>query len=71
MSHIPHLERRSGKTMLACCGLMFASGREEQPNRDILSLEEGEMRGGLWETVRRLSGDEAAFMKYDAPSCSI
>ena len=49
------------------CGLMFASGREGQPNLDILSLEEGEMQTGHWKTIRRLNGDEAAFMKYDAP----
>lgn len=49
------------------CGLMFASGREDQPNLDILSLEEGEMQTGHWKTIRRLNGDEAAFMKYDAP----
>lgn len=49
------------------CGLMFASGREDQPNLDILSLEEGKMLDGRWKTIRRLNGDEAAFMKYDAP----
>lgn len=50
------------------CGLMFASACEEKPNLDILSLEEGEIRNGEWKTIRRLNGDEAAFMKYDVPT---
>ena len=50
------------------CGLMFASGREDLPNLDILSLEEGEMLDGRWKTIRSLNGDEAAFMKYDVPT---
>lgn len=28
---------------------MFTSGREDRPNLDILSLEEGVMRAGRWE----------------------
>lgn len=50
------------------CGLMFSSACEEKPNLDILSLEEGEIRDGEWKTIRRLNGDEAAFMKYDEPT---
>lgn len=80
---IPHLERRGDKTALIVhdlplqdecillvnrCGLMFASACEEKPNLDILSLEEGEIRNGEWKTIRRLNGDEAAFMKYDVPT---
>lgn len=54
--------------LLACrCGLLLASGDPTRPNLDILSLEEGRMENGAWRTLRRLNGDEAAFLMYDAP----
>lgn len=55
--------------LLACrCGLALAPGDPARPNLDILSLEEGQMENGAWRTLRRLNGDEAAFMLYDAPA---
>lgn len=55
--------------LLVCrCGLAFVSSDPERPNLDILSLEEGRMENGGWRTLRRLNGDEAAFMMYDTPA---
>lgn len=49
------------------CGITFFSTEEQKPNVDILSLEEGEYKQGKWHRYRRLNGDEAASMRYDAP----
>ena len=76
----PMLQKRDGvclgmKTaenecfLLACrCGIMLLSEDEKRPNLDILELEEGSFENGVWKPCRRLNGDEAAFMKYDAPT---
>ena len=50
------------------CGLNLASGDGEKPNLDILTLEEGRLEDGAWHVIRRLNGDEAAFLKYDEPT---
>lgn len=50
------------------CTVAFASGDVERPNVDIIALEDGEVRDGVWHRDRRLNGDEAAVIRCDAPS---
>lgn len=50
------------------CMIGMFSTNPEEPNVDILSLEEGEFRNGVWHMYRRLNGDEAASMRYDKPT---
>lgn len=46
----------------------FVSNDPTRPHVDMLSLEDGEMRGGCWCRDRRLNGDEAAIMHCEKPT---
>jgi hypothetical protein len=50
------------------CGLSFSSGRREEPNLDLLLMEEGSFENGVWKPGRRLNGDETAHMSMEKPS---
>ena len=50
------------------CSVSFLSGSQEKPNIDLLLFEEGEFEEGIWKRGRRLNGDEAAFISFDAPT---
>ena len=50
------------------CGIMLVSTDPDKPNLDLLLAEEGRFVDGVWQTARRLNGDESAFMKFDAPT---
>ncbi len=44
------------------------SGNKEQPNLDLLLLEEGRFEDSRWIPGRRLNGDESAQLSMDKPS---
>ena len=50
------------------CSLTFSSAREDQPNLDLLLLEEGRFEDGKWLPSRRLNGDESANPSMNTPS---
>ena len=52
----------------SACSLALSSGKAEQPNLDLLLLEEGRFENGTWVPGRRLNGDESAQLKMDGPS---
>lgn len=49
------------------CSLSFFSAASNQPNIDILLMEEGRFENESWRPGRRLNGDETVFMQYDRP----
>ena len=77
---VPFIPRKDGVCLalqiaenefyLIANGCMIApfSSNQEKPHVDILSLEEGEFRDGVWHMIRRLNGDEVASMRYDKPT---
>ena len=77
---VPFIPRKDGMCLalqiaenefyLIANGCMIApfSTNPEKPHVDILSLEEGEFRDGVWHMTRRLNGDEVASMRYDKPT---
>ena len=50
------------------CSLTFTSGNADQPNLDLLLLEEGHFIDGSWIPGRRLNGDEGAHVSMNTPS---
>ena len=50
------------------CRIDVRSGREDQPNLDLLSVDEGTFEKGKWVPGRRFNGDETAQMTMDRPS---
>ena len=50
------------------CQVTFASGKDSEPNLDLLLLEEGTFEDGKWVPGRRLNGDESARPAMDKPS---
>ncbi len=80
MMGAPLISRRDGVCLalqtaedefyLIANGCMIApfSTDPQKPHVDMLCLEEGEFRDGVWHMIRRLNGDEAALMKYDKPT---
>ena len=50
------------------CSVHFSSGREDEPNLDLLLVEEGRFENGAWQPGRRLNGDETATMLMNRPS---
>lgn len=50
-----------------CC-LGFRSSSNTNPNLDLISVEEGKIENGKWETIRRLNGDETAYLCFDKPT---
>ena len=52
----------------SACSLNFSSARAEQPNLDLLLLEEGVFENGQWVPGRRLNGDESAHLSLEGPA---
>ena len=52
----------------SACSLSFTSGRAQQPNLDLLLLEEGVFENGQWVPGRRLNGDESAHLSMEGPA---
>jgi len=50
------------------CSLTFRSGNAEQPNLDLLLVEEGRFENGAWFPGRRLNGDETANLSLSKPT---
>ena len=50
------------------CDIRLNSGNKEQPNLDLLLLEEGRFEDSRWIPGRRLNGDESAQLSMDKPS---
>lgn len=50
------------------CDIRLNSGNKEQPNLDLLLLEEGRFENSRWIPGRRLNGDESARLSMDKPS---
>ncbi len=50
------------------CTITLLSGSEEEPNLDLLLVEEGCFENGAWISGRRFNGDETAHMSMDHPS---
>ncbi|MBQ8072863.1 MAG: DUF5597 domain-containing protein [Clostridia bacterium] len=50
------------------CTLTFLSGKPDQPNLDLLRVEEGHFENDGWRPGRRLNGDETANLTMGAPS---
>lgn len=49
------------------CSLTFTSGLADQPNLDLLLVEEGLVENGKWIPDRRLNGDETANLSMNKP----
>ncbi len=54
--------------MVHAAGLAFFTTDEKKPNVDILVLEEGRFRDGVWTAGRRFNGDEVSGMIYEEPT---
>lgn len=50
------------------CVVAAFSMNPQQPNVDVLLLEEGKFQDGVWHMYRRLNGDEVTNMQYDKPT---
>ena len=50
------------------CSLSFSSAVAQQPNLDLLLVEEGCFENGAWVPGRRLNGDESAQLNMEKPS---
>lgn len=50
------------------CAVQLVSSDPSRPNVDILRLEEGTFRDGIWVPGRRLNGDEATFLMFEKPT---
>lgn len=50
------------------CGVTLSSLVPDQPNLDLLKVEEGIFEQGRWIPGRRLNGDETASIRFDKPS---
>lgn len=50
------------------CGVSLSSGKESEPNLDLLLAEEQVFADGEWRTGRRLNGDETARISFDRPT---
>lgn len=77
MTQLPLLKKQTGvclgvKTaedecylLTSGCVLRLQSLDRAAPHADILDLEEGRFEDGRWNVIRRLNGDEAAFLEFD------
>ncbi len=61
-------EKDSCILLMKGCGINFRSLREDLPHLDLLRVEEGTLKEGKWETIRRLNGDETVFMSFEQPA---
>ena len=50
------------------CSVTISSGNLDEPNLDLLSVEEGSFESGEWKVRRRLNGDETARLFMNGPS---
>lgn len=50
------------------CSLAIGSRDDTRPNLDILALEDGSFENGAWQRDRRLNGDEAQILDFEAPT---
>jgi len=49
------------------CGISLESLRKDQPDLDLLLVEEGRFEEGRWKPGRRLNGDETAHLSLEQP----
>lgn len=55
---LPIIDEGDGQVLLMGFGVRVELDARRRPYADILSLDEGTFRDGMWRRLRRLNGDE-------------